>query len=147
MISSDERTNTLSSTILSEIDFGGFEQGYESYKIEIISASHSGSVLNTNPYLYLVCNGLSDNGYFFRKKLNRSECVLGILPTTALVDSYLQSESGVSFKIINARLKRKITVYFLKPDFTPVVDTTDINVGGGITKWHITLKMTPIVDY
>ncbi len=43
--------------------------------------------------------------------------------------------------------KKRISIKFLKPDFTDLIDATDINVGGVTTRWFLALKLTPLVDY
>ena len=156
MISSQEKTNIAYniSPIVWEFDFGGFEQPYDDYKVEVINSAHNGNILTSNIYLMLICDGLCDNGNFFRKKLTNRECVLSVLPLNAVTDAYIQSEgsSGTTFKVKNCRLKKRIKCYFLKPDFTTLTHETDINIPtpgppvvANTTHWFLTMKMTPII--
>ena len=157
MISSQEKLNN--SNISWEFDFGGFSEGYDNYKVEVLNMAHNGFVLSSNVYYMMICDGLANNGYFFRKKLNRSECVLGIMPLTAVGDAYIQTSgaSDTQFNVINCRIRKRIRIYFTKPDFSLLADTVDINVGTtetspgvftpNVTQWFLTLKMTPIVNY
>jgi hypothetical protein len=63
-----------------------------------------------------------------------------VIPTNVDV---LMSNGGIQFKVNNCRMKKTIKFRFLLPDFSPVVDGTDINVGGVETKWLLTLRMVP----
>lgn len=148
MISSQEKTNinVNQSPTLWEFDFGNFESPYEDYKIEVINCAHNGFVLASNVFYMLVCEGLTgNNGNFFRKKLSNREVVLSVLPLNAISDSYIQTEgsTGTTFTVQGCRIKKTIRCYFLKPDFTPLIDATDINVGG-TSHWFVTFKVTPI---
>jgi hypothetical protein len=153
MFCSDEKLTVLqggtNSNILWDYDFGGFEQPYNDYKVEVLNCVHNGFVLASNVYLYFIAEGLADSGNFIRKKLTNRQAVLSILPVSAIGDAYAQTDgsSGITFNIKNTRVKRRIRFFILKPDFDPVVDTTDINTSSGITRWVLVLKLTPMVDY
>ncbi len=111
MISSQEKIN-INNNILWEFEFGGFSEGYDNYKVEVLNMGHNGNVLSSNVYFMMICDGLADNGYFFRRKLNRSECVLGMMPLTAIGDAYLQTSgsSYTQFNVINCRIKKRIRI-------------------------------------
>jgi hypothetical protein len=63
----------------------------------------------------------------------------------ALQDAYVQSDGNVVFNVINCRIAKTVRFKFLRTDFT-IPEALDINAGGE-TKWVLTLKLTPIVDY
>ena len=101
------------SNIIFDYNFGGFTDSIcENYKVEVLSAGHNGFVRPINGYMYMVCDGLADSGYFLRKRLSASQCVLAVLPTAALGDSYLQRSGscGISFVAKNARTRKRITI-------------------------------------
>lgn len=152
MIASDEKLTVAeggtNSPVIYDFNFGGFTDSFhENYKCEVLSAGHNGFVKTTNTFLYMVCDGLTDNGYFFKKKLSASQCVLAILPTVNLGDNYIQANgsSGNVFIVKNARARKRISIEFLKPDFTDADNTIDINIAG-TTRWFLVLKLTPITD-
>ena len=152
MISSDEKLTVAeggtNSNIIWDFDFGGFTDSiYENYKVEVLSAGHNGFVRTPQTYIYMICDGLADTGNFFRKKLGASQCVLAVLPTINLGDNYIQAtgSTGNVFIVKNARTKKRISIRFFRPDFVLTVDGTDINVAG-VTKWFLTLKLTPITN-
>ena len=62
--------------------------------------------------------------------------------------AYIQSDGGsISFKLINARVRKQVRFKFVKQDFTDVVSGTDVNIGAGNeTKWVLALRLTPIED-
>ena len=46
--------------------------------------------------------------------------------------AYIQSDGGsISFKLINARVRKQVRFKFVKQDFTDVVSGTDVDVGAG----------------
>jgi hypothetical protein len=65
---------------------------------------------------------------------------------SAISDGYIQNDNGsTSLKIKNARHVRNVKFSFLKSDFTvPDVDAINDNAE---TRWILSLKMTPIVNY
>jgi hypothetical protein len=147
MISSQDRTNTLPAAgfgIVYDINFGGFSEQYDDYMCEVISfAATSGFTAATN-YWIICAENLAETGYFCRSKLSPRECILSILPLNATQDAFTQSDGGnIKFRINKCRVQREITFFILKPDFTPAVVGTDINIGTE-TRWLLTLKMTPI---
>ena len=151
MICSDERTNGqgIDITFLThfyDINFGGFSEPYEDYKVDVLHFSCSGGIPLGSTYYLFVAENLVSDGYFCAKKLTNKDIVLSILPLNAVQDAYVQSDGGpVSFKIKNSRNIKKVRFKFLKQDFT-IPGATEINAQAE-TKWVLTLKMTPIVDY
>jgi hypothetical protein len=80
--------------------------------------------------------------------LNRKTAILTVVPCSTLQDIQRVNESSIiSFIVNNCRSPKRVTFSFLKQDFTPGIVGTDINRDGIETKWVLTLKMTPIVDY
>ena len=91
---------------------------------------------------------MANNGNFLRSKLNNREMFMTVLSVVQLADTHVQSDGsiGTTFNVINCRVKRRVKFSFVKPDFSNIVNGTDINAGGD-TRWLLTLKMTLIVDY
>ena len=153
MFCSDEKKTVAeggtNSNIIWDFDFGGFEHPYDNYKVEVLNCTHNGNVAAGNAFLYMIADNLADSGYFFRKKLSNRQAVLSVLPVSAIGDAYTQTDGSTStiFNVKNCRTKKRISIKFLKPDFTDLVDATDINVGGVTTRWFLALKLTPLVDY
>ena len=146
MICSDDKVNA--SNDFYDIDFGGFELPYDNYKCEVLNCGHNGRVNSGLVYLYLVVENLANNGNFLRSKLKNREMVVAVLPVVQIADSYVQSDGsvGTTFNVINCRVKRRVKFSFVRSDFGTLVDGTDVNAGG-TTRWFLSLKMTPIVDY
>ena len=69
------------------------------------------------------------------------------LANTNYRSTYLtgDGDGNVVFNVINCRIAKTVRFTFLKTDFT-IPGALDINAGGE-TKWVLTLKLTPIVDY
>ena len=157
MISSDERTNSVGTeagnlTNFYDIKFGGFSEPYDNYKVEVISfAAVNGFPAAAQNYYYFTVENLTDNGYFCSNKvLPTNDVILSILPLNALQDAYIQSDGGnVIFKVKNCRVAKHVRFKWLKNDFSIPTTLNDINVvaNGGETRWILTLRMTPIVDY
>ena len=156
MISSDERTNSIGAdagnlTNFYDIKFGSFSEPYDNYKVEVISfAAVSGFPAAAQNYYFFTVENLTDNGYFCSNKvLPTNDAILCILPLNALQDAYIQSDGGnVVFTVKNCRIAKMVRFKWLKNDFSTPTTTVDINVGAGIeTRWVLTLRMTPIVDY
>jgi hypothetical protein len=127
-ISSDDRNNTAANQIYYDIDFGGFSNNHDDYKIEVVNCILNGSVLESNGYLILVAEDLHDNGVFCNGNLSSNESVVCVIPTNVDV---LMSNGGIQFKANNCRMKKTIKFRFLLPDFTNVVvvvDGTDITL-------------------
>lgn len=148
-ISSNERTNDpldpIYLTNFYDINFGGFNEPYEEYKVDVLSFACSGGIPVGTAYYIFVAENLDSDGYFCRKMLAKREVLITKLPLNAISDAFIQSDSGsVSFKIKNARNVRKVRFSFLKADFT-VPDVDAINHDGE-TRWILSLKMTPIVN-
>ena len=79
-----------------------------------------------------------------------NDAILCILPLNALQDAYIQSDGGnVIFNVKNCRVAKHVRFKWLKADFSIPTTTVDINVAanGGETRWVLTLRLTPIVDY
>jgi hypothetical protein len=152
MICSDDRKNVIlpafNFPIFYDIDFGGFSEGYDNYQCEVLSLSIGTGFIQTTNYSYFVADNLTENGYFCKNKLNRKTAILTVVPCSTLQDIQRVNESSIiSFIVNNCRSPKRVTFSFLKQDFTPGIVGTDINRDGVETKWVLTLKMTPIVDY
>ena len=157
MISSDKRTNNLgidavNLTNFYDIKFGGFSEPYDNYKVDVINfAAVGGFPAAASNYYFFTAENLADNGYFCSNKvLPSNDVILSILPLNALQDAYIQSDGGnVSFKVKNCRIAKMVRFKWLKNDFSIPTTLVDINVAAnsGETRWVLTLRMTPIVDY
>jgi hypothetical protein len=149
MLCSDERTNADDPVYLTnfyDLPFGGFREPYEEYKVEVLSFVCGGGIPLATGYYIFVVENLDADGYFCSKKLTNKEIVLSKLPLNAVSDAYYQSDGGtIGFKIKNARNVRNVRFSFLTSSFT-IPDVDAIN-SGGETKWVLTLRMTPIVNY
>ena len=91
---------------------------------------------------------MTDNGYFCSNKvLPTNDAILCILPLNALQDAYIQSDGGnVIFKVKNCRIAKMVRFKWLKNDFS--IPTTTVEINNTVeTRWVLTLRMTPIVDY
>ena len=149
MISSDERTNDLDPFYLTnfyDLKFGGFSEPYEEYKVEVLSFACAGGIPVTTSYFIFVVENLDSDGYFCAKKLTNKQIVLAQVPLNAVSDSFIQSDGGaISFKIKNSRNVKNVRFSFLTSSFTiPDVDAINNTTE---TRWILTLKLTPIVDY
>ena len=141
-ISSQDRTNDIGTpTVFYNINFGGFSNLADNYKIEVVNLVLSGSVLEANGYLILTAEGLHDDGIFCPQKLSTRDCVIATIPTN--VDT-LMSNGGVCFKSNNCRINKNIKFNLLLPNFDSVEDDVDINLGGIETHWLLTLRMIPL---
>ena len=152
VICSDDRINSIgvdvgSLTYFYDVKFGGFSEPYENYRVDVISFGAVGGFPQpTQNYYFFTCEGLANNGYFCSNKvLPTNDVILSILPLNALQDAYVQSDGNVVFNVINCRIAKTVRFKFLRTDFT-IPGALDINAGGE-TKWVLTLKLTPIVDY
>ena len=143
------KDNLTASNMIYEIDFGGGELNYDNYQCEVINAGHTGRVRADLHWYFLVMGGINNNGNFFRNRLPNREVVLCTLPTGASGDQYLRftGSSGITFNLTNCRIKQRVKMRFIRPDFLLLASGSDINIGGVNTEWFVTLKMTPIVDY
>ena len=153
IIASDEKKTVAeggtNSNIIWDFDFGGYDcAGYENYKVEVLSAGLNGYVKPGHGYMYMIADGLTDNGSFTRKKLSPSQNILAVIPTVATGDAYIQryGSTGIVFNVKNSRTRKRISIKFLRPDFVETVDGIDLNIAGA-TKWFLTLKLIPIVNY
>ena len=151
VICSDDRTNNITNngaglTYFYDVNFGGFSEPYENYRVDVISfGAVGGFPAPTQNYYFFTCEGLANNGYFCSNKvLPSNDVILSILPLNALQDAYVQSDGNVVFNVINCRIAKTVRYKFLKTDFT-IPGAIDINAGAE-TKWVLTLKLTPIVD-
>jgi hypothetical protein len=151
MICSDERKNTFlpaGQPLFYDIDFGGFSEKYDSYNCQVIAVALGGNgVSQSFNHLFFCCNGLAENGYFCKSKLNNQTAILAIVAMSSLSEILVQNENGHStFRVNNCRTLKQVRFSFLKADLTPVLVGGDLNnVGqGGVTPWAVTFKMTPI---
>ena len=152
VICSDDRTNIGANfpalTYFYDVNFGGFSEPYDNYRVDVISfGAVGGFPVAAQNYYYFTCEGLTNNGYFCSNKvLPSNDVILSILPLNALQDAYIQSDGNVIFNVKNCRIAKNVRFKFLKQDFT-IPGPTEINVAAnGETKWVLTLKMTPIVN-
>ena len=152
MLSSDDKLTVAeggtNSNVIYDFNFGGFTDSiYENYKVEVLSSGHNGFVRAPQIFMYMICDGLADTGYFLKKRLSASQCVLAILPTVNLGDNYIDAigSTGITFLVKNARTRKRISIRFLQSSQADAVDGTDINVAG-VTRWYLILKLTPITD-
>ena len=152
VICSDDRTNNIINngaglTYFYDVNFGGFSEPYENYRVDVISfGAVGGFPVPAQNYYFFTCEGLANNGYFCSNKvLPTNDVILSILPLNELQDAYIQSDGNVVFNVKNCRIAKTVRFKFLKTDFT-IPGALDINAGVE-TKWVLTLKMTPIVDY
>ena len=92
-----------------------------------------------------MCEQLNDDGFFMVRKASNRDCLISIVPLSAVIDASCQADgsTGISFKVNNCHMRRPVRFKFLKPDFTAPTSATDINVGAE-TRWILVLKMTPI---
>ncbi len=95
--------------------------------------------------MLFVADNLDTDGYFCSNILSYRKVILAILPINTVTNSFVQNNNGnISFRIKNARNKKKVRFRFLKSNFSPpAVD--EIN-DEEETKWILTLRMTPIVN-
>ena len=148
VISSDERTNTAGNQIFYDIDFGGFSGKNQDYNCEVLSFSINGRTTATPReigYLMFMCKNLNDDGFFMVRKISNRDCLISIVPLSAVIDASCQADGsvGISFKVYNCQMRRPVKFKFLKPDFTTPTSTTEINIGAE-TRWLLVLRLTPI---
>ena len=155
-IASRERTNTIlpaaGEAVFYDVDFGGFSEEYDDYMCEVQSFTLMSGIVTTQVYWMLCAKNLNNNGYFCKNKLSQRDCVLALMPLSPLQEALIQSDGGYSkIRVNNCRSIKQITFTLLKPDFTPVLCGTEINIpiaGPPIvpveTNWLLVLKMTPI---
>jgi len=138
-ISSIEKKNT-DNLATYHIDVGGFNEPFNNYHCEVLSFMVDGNFLVDNGFLLFIAENLSNDGYFCRDKLQSDITILSHLSLTA---RNLNTD-GKSFQINNLRMKRRVVFSFLTPDLIPAVHTTDINVGGNMTEWFLSMRLTGI---
>ena len=148
VISSDVRTNTGANQITYDIDFGGFSGKFQNYNCEVLSFSINGRTTATPAdigYFLFMCENLNNDGFFMVKKISNRDCLISIVPLSAVIDASCQADGslGISFKVNNCQARRPVRFKFLKPDFSAPISGTEINQGGE-TRWVLVLKMTPI---
>ena len=92
-----------------------------------------------------MAENLNEYGFFMVKKISNRDCLISIVPLTAIIDAHHQitGTNGISFKVNNCQMRRPVRFKFLKSDFTEAVSGTDYNVAAE-TKWILVLKLTPI---
>ena len=138
MICSQEKTNTEGTYY--DIDFGGFGNNNENYKIDVINFIVNDTLLESHGYMVFLCENLADDGSFCTSLLNGNQ---SILTTVSTEINSLMATNGSTFIARNCKQKKRVRFKFVNPDLSDVVDTTDINVGAD-TNWVLTLKMTSI---
>ena len=153
MLSSDERTNHPNNpdnlSYFYDLNFGGFREPYEEYKVDVLSVACAGGLKipeeTDTHYLLFIVENLEADGYFCSKVLTNRDVLLSVIPINKISDTFVQNDWGpVSFKIKNARNVRKVRFKFFKSDFS-APDIDDLN-NVIETKWILTLKMTPIIN-
>ena len=148
VISSEERTNTTANQITYDIDFGGFSGKNQDYNCEVLSFSISGRT-SASPaevgFLMFMCENLNDDGIFMVRKTSNRDCLISIVPLSAVIDASCQADgsTGISFKVNQCQMLRPVKFKFLKPDFTAPTKGTEINVGAE-TRWILVLRLTAI---
>lgn len=148
MISSNERTNNDPNVALTnfyDFNFGGFNEPYEEYQVQVLSFSCTGGIPVATGYYIFVVENLDTDGYFCKKMLTNRQVILTKLPLNAISDAFIQSDNGsTGFKIKNARNVRNVKFSFLTSSFVvPAVGTINYQ---SETQWILSLKMTPIVN-
>ena len=148
VISSEERINTTANQITYDIDFGGFSGKNQNYNCEVLSFSINGKTIATPAdigYFLFMCENLNDDGIFMVRKISNRDCLISIVPLSAVIDAACQADgsTGISFKVNQCQMRRPVRFKFLKPDFTVPTSGNEINVGAE-TKWVLVLKMTAI---
>jgi hypothetical protein len=148
VISSDERTNAGANQIFYDIDFGGFSGKNQDYNCEVLSFSINGRTTALPAeigYFLFMCENLNDDGIFMVRKISNRDCLISIVPLSAVIDAACQADgsTGISFKVNQCQMRRPVRFKFLKPDFTTPTSGTEINVGAE-TKWVLVLRMIPI---
>jgi hypothetical protein len=102
VISSDERTNTGANQITYDIDFGGFSGKNQNYNCEVLSFSINGRTTATpaeTGYFMFMCENLHDDGLFMVKKVSNRDCLISIVPLSAVIDASCQADgsTGIFF--------------------------------------------------
>jgi hypothetical protein len=143
VISSDDKTNTGIGNFY-DIDFGGLNTGFEDFIVTVKQIVLNGNVLSSNGYILLTAENLATgNDVFSPVKLGANECIIGVISTN--IDG-LMSNSGISFRVNNIRIRKQIRFRLLTPDFNSAVSGTDINIAGIETKWVIQLSLKGVKD-
>ena len=118
MISSNERTNNDPNVALTnfyDFNFGGFNEPYEEYQVQVLSFSCTGGIPVATGYFIFIVENLDTDGYFCKKMLNNRQVVLTKLPLNAISDAFIQSDNGsTGFKIKNARNVRNVKFSFFR---------------------------------
>jgi hypothetical protein len=138
MLCSQEKTNADGTFY--DIDFGGFSNDAENYKIDVLNFIANDTFLSARGYMVFLCEDLADNGSFCNSILHGNQAIITTIPVD--LDS-LMSTNGSTFIARNCRQKKRVRFKFVNPDLSDVTDTVDINVADD-THWVLTLKMTPI---
>ena len=131
-----------------DIDFGGFSGKNQDYNCEVLSFSINGRT-TTMPakigFFLFMAENLNDDGFFMVRKISNRDCLISIVPLSAVIDAACQADgsTGISFKINQCQMRRPVRFKFLKPDFSVPTSGNEINVVAE-TKWVLVLKMTAI---
>ena len=108
VISSEERTNTAGNQITYDIDFGGFSGKNQDYNCEVLSFSINGRT-TTMPaeigFCLFMAENLNDDGFFMVRKISNRDCLISIVPLSAVIDASCQADgsTGIFFKINNCQ--------------------------------------------
>jgi len=138
IICSQEKTNTEGTHY--DIDFGGFGNNNENYKIDVLNFIVNDTLLEPRGFMIFLCEDLADNGSFCTSLLNGNQAIITTISTES---NSLMSTSGSTFIARNCKQKKRVRFKFVNHDLSDVVDDQDINLGYD-TDWVLTLKMTPI---
>ena len=92
-----------------------------------------------------ISENLNNDGFFMVRKISNRDCLISIVPLSAVIDAACQADGsvGISFKVNQCQIWRSVRFKFLKPDFTALISGTDMNVAAE-TRWVLVLRLTPI---
>ena len=148
VISSDERTNTAANQIFYDIDFGGFSGKNHDYNCEVLSFSINGRTSAAPAdigYFLFMCENLNNDGFFMVRKVSNRDCLISIVPLSAVIDAACQADGsvGIFYKFNQCQMRKPVRFKFLKPDFTAPISGTDVNAVAE-TRWILVLCLTAI---
>ena len=99
-ISSEERTNITANQIFYDIDFGGFSGKNQDYNCEVLSFSINGRTTAAPAeigYFLFMCENLNNDGVFMVRKISNRDCLISIVPLSAVIDASCQADGSVCF--------------------------------------------------
>ena len=140
-ISSEERINVATDGPTYDINFGGFNSQYDNFKCEVMSCTLSTNYRTQDGFMMLTAINLNEDGNFCSKVLDSNVSIVAVISTNAITARH---DGEIFFNIKNCRIARNITFTLVIPNLSEAVSGFDINLGAGITRWILVLKMTPI---